>query len=124
MRNTLADFRRLLEQLDPASTHPASWILDRLAELDLPVYGLAADGVPDADTPWTERLWTVPVETRLTLEQVAQACGRSLSWVYQRSGPSCDPEVRLPVRRLDGTVVVTAGDLRAWLRRQEGLRGA
>jgi hypothetical protein len=70
-----------------------------------------------AESSWRERIWTVPAETRLGVLEVAEALGRPRSYVYERTGPKAtDP---LPHRKLDGTVVVTAGELRTWIRTHE-----
>jgi hypothetical protein len=71
---------------------------------------------PDTST-WRERLWDVPSETRLGVAEAAEALGRPKSYVYARTGPKAtDP---LPHRKLDGTVLLTAGELRAWIRDHE-----
>lgn len=74
---------------------------------------------PDGSEAWTwrERLWTVPSETRLGVAELAEALGRPKSYVYARTGPSA--ETPLPHRKLDGTVIFTAGEVRAWIREQE-----
>jgi hypothetical protein len=72
---------------------------------------------PPAET-WRERLWTVPVDTRLGVREVAEAIGRPKSWVYRRTS-AASGKALLPFRRLDGELVFTAGELRAWLKRHE-----
>ena len=115
---TLHDFRTLLEQLDPSASHPTAWILAQLEEVGESEPGPPVEAV-GAGLPWTERIWACHADTRLSLAQVAEACGRGMSWVYHRTGPSADPEQRIPTRQFDGRVVVRASDLRAWLREQE-----
>jgi hypothetical protein len=69
-------------------------------------------------TSWRERLWTCPPETRLTVVEVAEAVGRPRSWVY-RACAATRGSGRLPARRLNGELVVLAGDLRVWLEHEE-----
>lgn len=84
----------------------------------------ASDAEPGAPVEWTwrERLWACPAETRLTVDDVAEALGRSPSWVYKRTAPSADPEDRLPARKAHGGLVFTAGELRTWIRDHEEAR--
>ena len=116
--NTLADFRRwvsdaaALDAMVPASKLDA--LLDGIGEVE------ARDPVALPDAPsvsWRERLWTVPAETRLGVAEVAEAMGRPKSYVYARTGPKAEDP--LPHRKLDGSVVLTAGELRAWIREHE-----
>lgn len=68
-------------------------------------------------TDWRERLWIVPAETRLGVQEVAEALGKGKSWVYERTGPSAEDPI--PHRKLDGVNVFAAGELRAWIRSRE-----
>jgi hypothetical protein len=77
---------------------------------------------------WRERLWLVPAETRLGVPEVAEAVGRPKSWVYARThrfvGKGKHRRERpaaelIPHRKLDGALVFTAGEVRAWLRDRE-----
>lgn len=70
------------------------------------------------EATWRERLWVVPAETRLGTREVLEALGRSRSWLYRHLGEDQGAD-RLPHRKLDGELVFTAGELRAWLRRYE-----
>lgn len=73
--------------------------------------------------PWRSRLWSVPAETRLSVDEVAEAVGRSKHWVYRATAEGKGRE-RLPARKLDGRLEITAGELRAWIRdREEVLHG-
>ncbi len=79
----------------------------------------AAQAVPTAlQISWRERLWTVPAETRLGVAEVAEAMGRPRSWVYRHTGPSSS-RARIPHRKLDGALVFTAGEVRAWVQKRE-----
>ena len=68
---------------------------------------------------WREKLWIVPPETRLNVREVAQALGRSTSWVYKRTSRA-SPRQRLPHRSMDGgKLVFLAGEVRTWVRETE-----
>jgi predicted DNA-binding transcriptional regulator AlpA len=69
---------------------------------------------------WREKLWTVPADTRMGVVEVAEAIGRPKSWVYRRTAPGT-AKARLPHRRLDGELVFTAGEIRAWLQGHEAI---
>ena len=72
---------------------------------------------PSDSWTWRERLWTVPAETRLGVSEVAEALGRARSFVYARTGAQAEDPI--PHRKLDGTLLFTAGELRAWIRDRE-----
>lgn len=67
---------------------------------------------------WRERLWTAAPDTRMGVLEVADAIGRPKSWVYRRTGEGA-ARARLPHRKLDGELVFTAGEVRAWLEQHE-----
>ncbi len=79
------------------------------------------NGTAPAD--WRECLWTCPEETRLGVREVAEALGRTKSWVYRRTGER-SAKARLPHRKLDGELVFTAGELRKWIHGHETRRAA
>lgn len=91
--------------------------LTALAEVPFPA-SASGSTQPEADAPWSARLWTVPTETRLGVTEAAEALGRPRSWVYRHTGPAAGSE-RIPHRKLDGSLVFVAGELRAWLRDHE-----
>ena len=114
----------------PAGTrldaHAVADLLAPVAELEAEEAG--EDAGPRAteakDWTWRERLWVVPAETRLGVPEVAEALGRPKSFVYARTqrhtgkGAKRRPlplDDRLPHRKLDGCLVFTAGELRAWI---------
>lgn len=94
---------------------PAAALVELLAELEDPEPEpvQVADSEPQS---WRARLWEVPTETRMGVEDVAEAVGRSSHWVYRATSRDENP---LPCRKLAGRLVVTAGELRAWLREEE-----
>lgn len=101
---------------------PVAWLRDRLAED-------GEEGAPELEREpgpagavewtWRERIWACPAETRLTVEDAAEALARSASWIYKRTAPSADPGDRLPARKAHGGLVFTAGELRTWIRDHE-----
>ena len=74
-------------------------------------------GVDQAPCSWRSRLWTEPPERRIGVEEVAEALGRSDSWVYKHVGPKV--ESPLPSKKFGGELVFLVGELRAWLQDQE-----
>jgi len=69
---------------------------------------------------WRERLWTAHPETRLGVRELAEALGRSKSWIYSRTGRSCPTSRRIPHRLDDsGELVFLAGEIRDWILRSE-----
>lgn len=99
----------------PGALIPASALLEALDGLeDDPV--VKVEPATGVELSWRERLWSVPAETRLGVTEVAEALGRPKSFVYARTGSAEDA---LPHRKLDGSLVFTAGELRAWIRDRE-----
>ena len=117
----MATFRTLSElklwcQAAPPGTHvDAEWLAQCLESVE-PVPAPPALMVEPSEPTWRERLWTVPSETRLGVVEVAEAVNRAKSWVYSRTGTAEDP---IPHRKLDGTLVFTAGEIRTWIRDSE-----
>jgi hypothetical protein len=74
--------------------------------------------VADVPSTWRERIWTVPCETRLSLDEVAEAVGQKKQWVYRRTGAG-SRYTRIPHRKLDGVLIFTAGEIRQWVAAQE-----
>lgn len=69
------------------------------------------------ELPWRERLWMAPPETRLGTIELSQALGRPKSWIYSRTQAAADNPI--PHRKLDGSLVFTVGEVRAWIRETE-----
>jgi hypothetical protein len=120
---SLQDLVSWLQAAPPGTTVPALAMAERLALL---VEGQNGGSNPRVEVPdpragvptWREKIWTVPVETRLGVREVAEAIGRPRSWVYRRTGGK-SPKAQLPHRKLDGELVFVAGELREWLRQHE-----
>ena len=69
---------------------------------------------------WRERLWTCHAETRLGIEELCEALGRSKAFVYRHTRAKT-----IPHRRLDGELLFVAGEIREWLgHREETVVGA
>src|SRR5690606_18010224 len=69
---------------------------------------------------WRERLWTAHPETRLGVRELAEALGKSRSWVYSRTGRSCPAGRRIPHSLDDsGEHSFRVGEIRDWLVRSE-----
>ena len=117
---TLRDLHRWASAAPAGATLPAASLAEALAgllagEVEQPTP--PAPDRPDDRLSWRVLLWTVAAETRMGPDEVAEAFGRSRSWVYKRTGPKAHP--RLPHRKLDGLLTFTAGELRAWVREHE-----
>jgi len=67
---------------------------------------------------WRERLWLVPAETRMGVNELAEALGRSKSWVYKRTQGRAGEEL-LPYRKLDGELQFGVGEIRTYLHERE-----
>jgi hypothetical protein len=113
---TVAELRRWVAEAPAGTTIPAAALLELLEGLEV-APPASAETLPTSPDTWRERLWSVPAETRLGVAEVAEALARPRSYVYARTGPKADDP--LPHRKLDGAVVVTAGELRAWIRAHE-----
>ncbi len=95
-------------------TVPVDWLAEVLAPGLKPV----GEAPPQAPSSWRDRLWVVPPETRLGVREAAEALGRPASWLYRRTGPR-SKAAPLPHRRLGGSIVFLAGELRQWVTEHE-----
>jgi predicted DNA-binding transcriptional regulator AlpA len=133
---TLGDLRRWAADAPPGTTIPAGALVQLLDDLVEVGPSPAPVLVEEAPAPWRERLWTVPPETRLGVEEVAEALGKSRHWVYRaasshRSVPIGKDRVGkmkyqkepnphpLPSRKVSGGILFRAGDVRDWLKEEE-----
>ena len=107
----------LLKRMPAGTLVPAEGMVAMLADtstderhppVPTPVAG------PATPSPWSERVWTVPAETRLNVREAAEALGRSRDWLYRRTAASGEA-TRLPHRVRDGRLEFVASDLRAWI---------
>lgn len=111
----LAGLLAWLQAAPPGTTIPAASLAELLA--NLPAAAPRSTPEPLQHT-WREKLWLVPAETRLGVREVAEAIGRPVSWVYRRTSEKSD-KAPLPFRKLDGELVFTAGEVRAWVESHE-----
>lgn len=89
--------------------------LAQATELEAALAREADAAVHPDPTTWLERLWLAPDNTHLGVAEVAEACGRSASWVYRHTAPGGDTGSRLPHRKLDGELLFLSGEVRMWL---------
>ena len=130
---TLEEFRAWCEAAPQGTQVDARALVKILKKLEEPS---AAPLQPDPDDrqtveqawTWRERLWVAPADTRLNTSEVAEALGRPKSWVYERTsrsrGRESDrlsggPQESIPHRKIGGSLVFVAGEVREWLERQE-----
>jgi predicted DNA-binding transcriptional regulator AlpA len=105
--------RARLRELPPDALLPVGWLLSQLDD----VGDVTAAPTADTSEDWRSRVWTCADDTLLGVAEIADAVGRSTSWVYRRTGPR-GREPRLPMQRVAGNVVMRADSLRQWIRRQ------
>jgi predicted DNA-binding transcriptional regulator AlpA len=111
------------ELLDWLAKAPAGTLLDVVAvrafleHLGHQAHASSAAAAP-VETTWRERLWTAPAETRIGVRELAEAVGRTRSWVYRRTAPN-GQRAPLPHRKLDGELVFVVGQIRTWLQGHE-----
>lgn len=69
-----------------------------------------------SDRPWTwrEKLWDTPSETRLGVIELAEAVGRSKSWIRKQARAG-----EIPARKQGQAFVFLAGEVRHWVRESE-----
>lgn len=72
---------------------------------------------PKFTLTWHEKLWIAPAEARIGTTELAEAFGRPKSWVYAHT--QAEAENPIPHRKLDGALVFTIGEVRAWVRDSE-----
>ena len=98
----------------------AERVAERVAELLSDRVRDPSPGENPSPTSWRERLWTAHPETRLGVRELAEALGKSRSWIYSRTGRSCPTSRRIPHSLDDsGGLVFKAGEIRDWLARSE-----
>lgn len=63
---------------------------------------------------WREKLWDTPSETRLGVQELAEALARSKSWIRKAARAG-----ELPARKHGQAFVFVAGEIRHWIRSSE-----
>lgn len=85
-------------------------------------YDMLATHSPAPPTSILSQFWDLPAETRLSVQQVAEACGKSAAWVYKHVDAR-RTDVPIPYRREGGgrrhRLVFLAGEVRSWIRQRE-----
>ena len=76
-----------------------------------------ADDEEGGEQSWRVKLWQVPAETRLGSAEVAEAVGRDVNWVHQRTHKNADPMI--PHSKLGNALRFKAGEVRHFLRESE-----
>jgi predicted DNA-binding transcriptional regulator AlpA len=71
--------------------------------------------VNDEPASWRERLWTTHAETRMDVDELAEALGRPRSAIYKLTSAEAIPHAK----DLSGCLVFRAGEIRAWIRANE-----
>lgn len=104
-----------LGEIAPMALVPISEVLEAIREAGPSDGGVAVapSGEP-APPNWRAQLWTVPAETRLSVEEVADAVGRPKSWVYRHTSAKSGL-AQLPCTKLDGELQFIAGEIREWI---------
>lgn len=73
-----------------------------------------SDPRPEDHLTWREKLWRVPGETRINVEQLAEALDRPTSFIYKRTASD-----DIPHRKLFGVLAFRVGEIRTWIRENE-----
>ena len=98
----------------------AELVAGRVLELLSDRLGDPSPGENSPPTSWRERLWTAHPETRLWVRELAEALGKSRSWIYSRTGKTCPTSRRIPHRLDDsGELLFLVGEIRDWILRSE-----
>lgn len=126
--------RARIEAHAPGSLIPREAVLALFEDAGEDVESVSTPEPEPAPEPtWRALLWTVPAETRLGVNELSEALGRSRDWIYRqvsawkKSGHEKvekAPGERLPHRRLSGELVFTAGEIRTWIRTNEEVEHA
>lgn len=92
-------------------------VAEALGEFDFPEMGAGSGDPPEED--WRSRVHRVHPETRLSLQETAQALGCSTRTVRRH----LEAEPPLPHRKGPSGITVSAGELLTWIRDvEEGSR--
>ncbi len=108
---TVLELRTWLLEAPDGTLVPAAEVLRRLEE------ALPADNttpVEAREPTWRERLWTAPAETRIGRQELLEAVGRSVDWLYRHTGVKAKCS-KIPCRKLDGELVFVVGEVRQWM---------
>ena len=118
------DIRLRLQQLADALPEDGSVVLTRARLVEWLAGETAVaplqevPSAPEVEPTWRERLWTAPAEVRIGTQEVAEALGKPVSWVYRHTSGKSGYTL-LPHRKLDGELLFVVGEIRAWVRDHE-----
>lgn len=120
-RASAPDLRAALAAFPDDGLVPVRWVKEHLPELEAPRAEIAPAAAPQSEPTWRERLWTCPPETRLGVEEAAEALGWTRQQLYNHTSPSRikGGTTPIPCRRLEGSLLFLAGDLREWIQAVE-----
>ena len=116
---TLAEFINWLGLAPPNTSLGAKDVHALLVKLvSSPVAPVTAQPSVVPEPTWRERLATAPAETRIGVTELAEAVGRTKSWVYRHTSAKSGAPM-LPHHKLDGELVFLVGEVRRWLDQNE-----
>ena len=117
--NDLADLRAWVDAAPSGTMIPAAELAGLLADFDVRQPAQTAAESPEraANLSWRVLLWTVDSETRIGRDEILEAVGRPVSWLYRHTGEAATH--RIPHRKLHGQLVFVVGEVRRWLRDRE-----
>ena len=115
--------RDALERLPDEALVPVGWIRAHLDGIDVTPALVVENGDDRAHQTWRERLWTVVPATRLGVQELSEALGRSAHFVYRRTSSKADQNGCRPIphRKLAGELVFVVGEIRRWIEEEEEL---
>lgn len=113
---SLASLRDWLAKAPPGTMVPAAAVLEQLDASEPPAPLRTPD--PARASAWRERFWTCPPETRIGVVELAEAIGRTKSWVYRHTSAKGGYSI-IPHAKLDGELIFVVGAVRAWLEAYE-----
>ena len=116
--DTITDVVAWLERLPDGALIPPACVVKRLRGAAALFDGSGATELPESERPppdcWRERLWTSHPDTRLSAGQAREALGKSQDALYKLTARG-----RIPHRKMDGSLVFVASELRAWITANE-----
>lgn len=121
-RELSPSFDSLQEMISWCRMAPEGMSLDARVVADLveaaTEVGEHEPGMEDIDLSdlmtWQERLWIVPAETQIGVDELVEALNRPKSFVYKQTSAG-----NLPHRKNGGVLVFRVGEIRAWIRDRE-----
>ena len=119
LKRTFSDLLIWLQASPPGTLVPVLAIVQALASAEPDVQPPAAR----EHQSWRERLWTCDPQTRIGCVELAEAVGRSKSWVYRCTSRKAKGP-RIPHRLLQGELIFIVGEIRDGVTEQEMVVGS